>query len=393
MALGATLKVKMDTTAVSRGLSGMKSKISRAFGAIKKVGMAAFGAIAAAAAGLLAASVNATKFVRSVELMGIQTGMSVKEVLDLQHAFKLVMVDADSAADTMSEFQKRLAEARKGQGEALMGLEELGVSLDSLTDLTTMEAFEKVMRAVGENTLGTSEALLAMEKLFGSRGFELTRLAANYDKIMAKARKDTAGLASQFADTSKFKSFEESMARGSLFAREIQMRLVNALPLEKIGEILDKVDLDKFFENLSTEFEEFIKAPEAKFVEWGFKVGIAMGEGIVVGMFGFLTSKEGIKTIAENLTIPGILTRNMKGKKESAEKRRETESPVERRERESKMRFNPHAWEDLKRMLGFGNKNQAGTGTTSSLNRDLIKEVQQSNRILWRIEDSGPTYA
>ena len=49
MALGATLKVRMDTSEVNRGLRGMKSKISRAFGTIRKVGVAAFGAIAAAA--------------------------------------------------------------------------------------------------------------------------------------------------------------------------------------------------------------------------------------------------------------------------------------------------------------------------------------------------------
>ena len=390
MALGATLKVKMDTSKVSQGLAGMKAKVSRAFGAIKKVGLAAFGAIAAAAAGLAAAAVSATNFVRSVELMGIQTGMSTKEVLDLQHAFALVRIDGDSAGDTMSEFQKRLAEARKGQGEAVLGLQALNISLSELRGMTTMEAFERAMQAVTDSSLDTSEALFAMDKLFGSRGFELLRLARDYEVIMASARKETEGLSAQFDDTSKFQSFERSMAKSSLLAREIQMRLVNALPLEKIEETLAKVDLEGFFEKMEVQFDEFMKAPEAKFIEWGVVVGRAIGEGMVKGAMEFLTSKEGLKTLAETFTVPGMIKRNMEGRSKVDKDRAERRTPEEEREHQGKMRFNWPLWNKI------FNKNapqQEEMGPTSSVNKDLLREAQESNVLLRRIEDAAPSYA
>ncbi len=391
MALGATLKVKMDTSDVGRGLSGMKSKVSRAFGAIKRVGMVAFGAIAAAATGLAAAAVSATNFVRSVEQMAIQTGLSVKEVLDLRHAFKLVNVDAEQAADVMSEFQKRLAEANLGQGEAIMGLDALGLSIKEMRDLSTIEAFERALRAAAEMT-DQDMAMMAMDKLFGSKGFEILRLARQFDIMMEAARKGTTGLASLFEDTSKFAAFEQSMARASLFAREIQMRLVNALPLEKIGEVIDGADLDGLGEKMTEELDEFLKAPEAKFVEWGIFIGRAIGEGIIVGMVEFLTSAEGLKTMAETFTGPGILLRNLKGKAETEKGDTLKRTPAEEREYRSKARFNwPLLEKAIKGLTDWGSRNSSQPGPEARLSRDLLLETQESNRLLRRI--TPPAFA
>jgi hypothetical protein len=390
MALGATLKVKMDTSDVGRGLSGMKSKVSRAFGAIKRVGMVAFGAIAAAATGLAAAAVSATNFVRSVEQMAIQTGLSVKEVLDLQHAFKLVNVDAGQAADVMSEFQKRLAEADLGQGEAKMGLDALGLSIKEMKDLSTIEAFERALRAAAEMT-DQNMAMMAMDKLFGSKGFEILRLARQFDSIMDAARKGTTGLASLFGDTSKFSSFEQSMARASLFAREIQMRLVKALPLEKIGEVLDRADLDGLGEKMTEELDEFFKAPESKLVEWGIFIGRTIGEGIVVGMVEYLTSADGLKMVAGMIT-GGAMRRYLKGEAESEKRDALKRTPAEEREYRSKARFNWPLWQKaIKGRLEWNSRKSSQPGPEARLSRDLLLETKESNRLLRRI--TPPAFA
>lgn len=392
MALGATLKVKMDTSAVSRGLSGMKAKVGKAFGAIKKIGLAAFGAIAAAAAGLAAAAVSATNFVRSVEMVALQTGMTTKEVLDLQHAFSLVRIDAEGAADVMSEFQKRLGEARMGQGEAIIGLKKLGISLSSLEGLSTMEAFERILTAVKTEALDGWDAVLAMDKMFGSKGFELLRLAKDYKALMASARKETEGLASQFADTSKFQGFERSMAKASLLAREIQMRLVSALPLDKIEEAMNKVDFTGLFDRLGVEFNEFMDRPMAKMIEWGITIGKAVGEGIIVGAVQFMSSKEGMKFLVQNLTLPGKIWKEAGGVIDRDEKRAETETPEERRERQSKFRLNvPLLREAMKSLFGWGRPNQ--DGATSRVNTDLLDEVKDQTVVLRRIEGASPSFA
>ena len=392
MALGATLKVKMDTSAVSRGLSGMKAKVGKAFGAIKKIGLAAFGAIAAAAAGLAAAAVSATNFVRSVEMVALQTGMTTKEVLDLQHAFSLVRIDAEGAADVMSEFQKRLGEARMGQGEAIIGLQKLGIAISSLEGLSTMEAFERILTAVKTEALDGWDAVLAMDKMFGSKGFELLRLAKDYKALMASARKETEGLASQFSDTSKFQGFERSMAKASLLAREIQMRLVSALPLDKIEEAMNKVDFTGLFDRLGVEFNEFMDRPMAKMIEWGITIGKAVGEGIIVGAVQFMSSKEGMKFLVQNLTLPGKIWKEAGGVIDRDEKRAETETPEERRERQSKFRLNvPLLREAMKLFFGWGRQQQ--DGPTSRVNTDLLDEVKDQTVVLRRIEGASPSFA
>jgi len=324
--------------------------------------------------------------------MAIQTGLSVKEVLDLQHAFKLVNVDAEQAADVMSEFQKRLAEADLGQGEAIMGLDALGLSIKEMKDLSTIEAFERALRAAAEMT-DQNMAMMAMDKLFGSKGFEILRLARQFDSIMDAARKGTTGLASLFGDTSKFASFEQSMARASLFAREIQMRLVNALPLEKIGEVLDRADLDGLGEKMTEELDEFLKAPEAKFVEWGVSLGEAIGLGIVKGITGWLFSEEGMKFVGKNITRPfwqgaGFL-------KDMADKESEDVggmSEEEKRKRSQKIRFDVERWDSV--IDWFKNRwkeSKGQPGESARLGRDLLLETQESNRLLRRI--TPPAFA
>jgi hypothetical protein len=232
---------------------------------------------------------------------------------------------------------------------------------------------------------------MAMDKMFGSKGFELRRLAMDYKNIMASARRETEGLGALFADTGKFQSFERSMAKASLLAREIQMRLVNALPLEKIEEVLDKVDLDKFFDRLGVEFDEFMKAPESKFIEWGFKIGKAVGAGIIKGAVEFIASKEGVKTLTESFNVPAMIVRNLSGKGEVDTERRKTEDPVERTEREGKARLNWPLINSILQRLGIQSK-PGSEGKTSSINKDILQEAKRSNVILKSIEDAAPTY-
>ena len=86
-----------------------------------------------------------------------------------------------------------------------------------------------------------------------------------------------------------------------------------------------------------------------------------------------------------------MIVRNLSGKGESDTKRRKTEGPVERRERESKMRLNMPLINSILQRLGIQAK-PGSEGKTSSINKDLLQEAKRSNVLLSAIGDAAPTY-
>ena len=162
--------------------------------------------------------------------------------------------------------------------------------------------------------------------------------------------------------------------------------------MDRLNEMLDEVDLDGFGERLTREMEEFLKAPEAKFVEWGTFLGRAIGEGIIKGMFSYFTTAEGIKTLAETFSGPAIFGRHMREGGKKAERESERRTPDEEIDHRSKHRFN---WELFNKIFGRKDKGGAQTemGPTSSLGKDLLQEARDTNGHLRRISDGGATFA
>jgi hypothetical protein len=386
MALGATLKVKMDTSEVGRGLAGMKSKISRAFGTIRKVGLAAFGAIAAAGGALAALTINATKFSTSVQTMALQTGMTVHEVLALQNAFKMVDVDIDQASSLITEFKKRLAEAETGTGEAVIGLEAVGISLKELGSMTTMQAFTRVMDGVRGVGTSSDKAKLILDKLFGGAGMEnLSVLSERFGELMEEANKNTKSLAFHMKDASKFDAMNMGLARLSVMLRELQIRFVNALPLDRFKEMMDTVDLDGFTDKLTSEMEKFFKEPEATMTRWALDLGMLIGEGIVKGIVQFLTSAEGLKTLGKAAIKPITMPfESAGGILKSGIEEHKKKTPEERREGG----FNwplfekiGDRWNELHKEAGRA----LGFGASAGVGEELIRQGDEANRLLARI--------
>ena len=395
MALGATLKVRMDTSEVNRGLRGMKSKISRAFGTIKKVGMAAFGAIAAAGGALAALTINAAKFSTGVHTMSIQTGMTVHEVLALKNAFQMINVDADQASNLITEFKKRLAEARMGTGEAVIGLEALDMTIQDLAGMTTLQAFTKVMNGVQGVGAETDKAKLILDKFFGGAGMEhLSRLSSEFDELMAEGLRNTKNLSVEMKDASKFDAMNRGIARLSAFLRELQMRFISALPLDRFQKILDDADVEGFAKKFGEEMELFFKSPVATVMRWSLEVGMAMGKGIAKGIVGFLNSPEGRETLVKAVAAPIFLPFQVAGDVlRGGVKAHEEKTPAEK----AKGGFNWKAMEDF---LDFvedipDNFNKAFglPRTTSGVGEELIRQGNESNNLLRRIEGAAPTYA
>tara|TARA_R100001129_G_scaffold110157_1_gene75580 strand:- start:2368 stop:3480 length:1113 start_codon:yes stop_codon:yes gene_type:complete len=245
MALGATIKVAMDTSAVRRGLSKIKASFTRLGSVLRGIGGAmrkSLIPVVGILAGIGAAAKSAVSFGSDLRGISQQTGLAAEKILELREAFRLANIDIDDSADVLSDFQERLEDARAGGGTAGEGLAKLNLSLHDLLNMDIGSAFAAVMRAVRESNLSVSEMAFALDKLFGESGFKLVRLARDYDAIMAKAAKNTEELAKVYNDDFLEKLDQTRVAMGRLrdLFRSIFGRIAAALPLETIANALDK---------------------------------------------------------------------------------------------------------------------------------------------------------
>ena len=150
MGLGATLRIKMDTTAVRQGIKRIRSGFARLTASVRGFGAMlgkmrqplgkAFGAINAE----LAETMRFMVMIRDEMLV---TGHSAKEILRVRNALQLVSMDADTAAALLSEMNKKVAEARLAGPEsgAGMGLKMLKLNLRDIRKMIPAAQFEAIM--------------------------------------------------------------------------------------------------------------------------------------------------------------------------------------------------------------------------------------------------------
>jgi len=93
------------------------------------VGIAAVGSAAAgAAAGILKLSVSAGNAADTVNTLSAKTGLTAKQVQELQYAAQFVHVDVDTMTSSMSKLTKALDMARSGNATTTAAFKELGVA-------------------------------------------------------------------------------------------------------------------------------------------------------------------------------------------------------------------------------------------------------------------------
>ena len=219
MALGATIKVAMDSSAVRKGLANIKAGFAKLGGVMRGIGGAmrkSLIPIVGILGGVAAAAKSAVSFGSQLRGIAQQTGLAAEEILQLREAFRLANIDIDDSADVLSDFQEKLQDARTGGGTAGEGLAKLGLDLHDLLNMDVASAFAAVMRAVKESSLSVSEMAFALDKLFGESGFKLVRLARDYDAIMAKAAKNTEELAKVYNEDFLKKLDDTRVAMGRL---------------------------------------------------------------------------------------------------------------------------------------------------------------------------------
>ena len=267
MALGALLKVKMDSTAVARGLrtiQGGFARLGSAMGRLRGTWGKLKGSAIGAVFGAIAQQVQKTAhWMVILRDQMAATGQSAHDLLQIREALELSGVEPEKASQLLNEMNKRLAEAAEpgGGGEAGKGLDILGLHIRDLFHLKGSDAFMQILRAVSQSEKNDKFLIKALDSLFGGEGGErMLTLARNLDKTMETARENTEGLAGAFAKkgAAGVTEMQIRMAKFRNSMRQFWMEFIGALPLGLVQKLLKAVAeaLPKIITSLIAFFED-----------------------------------------------------------------------------------------------------------------------------------------
>ena len=315
MALGATLKVKMDSTAVKRGLSNIRAGFVRLGGVVRGIGGAMRKAFipAAAAAGALAVAFKKVADEGSeLSDMAVQTGVSVKKLVVMQEALRRAGAPISDTSRMLSMLASNIKEAVAQEGMARKALDDLGISIPDIAGKRLDDQFMMILERIRDAGDQVQNLEGAMEGLFGARmGFGILRLAKDLDVNMEKAEKSAKSYADFMEKSSgSLDATADELGRIGMILKATIGKLLINLPWEQINNFLaglNDIDFSDIFGSnffskqtpverggtLNTEptskFARVIIAIKSffkdlfdlqKWKEWGSAVGTAIGDAI-----------------------------------------------------------------------------------------------------------------
>ena len=199
MAIGTTVKVGFDASAVKGGLSGMSNLFKGVFRGFRQVGIGAARQVGAGVTDLVGRAIMAIPsgmkemmdWAGNLTDMGAQTGMSVSKIVVLEEALRMAGAEAADTSRIISTLADNLGEAMRETGPAQEALHRLGFKASEFKGIAIDEAFEKIGKRAGDMSWGVGELETTMADLFGARmGFKLIRFFRDFDGGMAEAEKN-----------------------------------------------------------------------------------------------------------------------------------------------------------------------------------------------------------
>ena len=247
--IGTTLKVGMDTSRVTRGLS----KISRGFGAFsKQVGIGAtrrVGEKMTDLAGRLAMAIPGTirdtaEYISNLDSLRMKTGMSAQELILLEEKMRLAGVETSDTSDAISNLAEKLYEARTEGGSAKEALNDLRFAATEFEDLSLDEAFDKIGKRVAK--MGKHEIpkmTWALAQIFGGDvGMELVKAFRNYEEVTNDAITNTVAmreLVGREGLVGDIDKFNDSMGRFRMLKMQMGIGIIDALTAGTGKQFLD----------------------------------------------------------------------------------------------------------------------------------------------------------
>lgn len=246
-ALDDTGKGLQNVANQARGLTGgLGSAMSSIAGLMSSIPMMAAGGIAAFA-GLAGAMIkNSIDSADELSKMSAQIGITTESLSTLGYAANLSGVETEALNSTLLKFNKNIAEAALGSGEAKDAVASLGLSLRDSNG--RMKSTEEVLLQVADKfaalPAGAQKSQLAME-LFGRSGAQLIPLldegSVGIRELTSEAERYGYIVDSKTAKQAE--KFNDDMDRLGFMARGAAISLMTALlpSLISVGEGLGEL--------------------------------------------------------------------------------------------------------------------------------------------------------
>lgn len=251
MAIGTTVKVGFDGTAVKSGLQktnglfrNFAKGITQGIGqGIAKAGVGLIDLVLEkAATGLL----DAADAAGELNDQARQTGASIEYLLQLAEAFRLSGVEAGDASKVLSKFSNALYDAREAGSPAQDALNKLNIYLGDLEGMTIEEKFKTVGKAAAGLANDMEKMTSVTMDLFGKSGPQLIRLFTDMEGTMDQAKRQTAGLSKQYAgNASAIDEWGDAIGRVANLWKEFNTALVNSFkelfPASGINDLFNSI--------------------------------------------------------------------------------------------------------------------------------------------------------
>jgi len=246
------VKLDADTSqfesSMQRSLSQTQGFVKGHEAAFKKVGMAVTAAGAAITAAIGLSIKSYADAGDAAKEMSERTGLSVENIMQLDHAAKLSGTSIDSLEVGMKKAAKVITDAGDGSTSAMEALNKLGLSVDKLIGKKPDEQFNLLATALS-NIKDPTERAAAAQEIFGRSGTQLLPMLADGAAGLAKMKQEAVdlGLVMSADAAAKADQFNDSLTilKGSLqgVKNTIGAALIPVLlPLiQKITEIMKNI--------------------------------------------------------------------------------------------------------------------------------------------------------
>lgn len=299
MAIGTTVKVGWDSTAVKAGIGALRGTFGGAMRGLHQVGIGAMRQIGARATDLLGRVVMAIPegvldtmdWAGNMNDMSQQTGVAIDKLVVMQEALRLSGAEAADTSRMISKLAENLYEAGQEAGPAREALNKLGFWAEDLANIPVDQAFEMIGKRVaqlGPNMKGLESV---MSDIFGAKmGYKLIRFFRDYDGGMAKAKNNVGDFAARIKESaSGYDDMGDALGRFSMRWKELI-----SVGLDEVVGMFGKDWIDKAFDwaspekvragisALKTGFTEFATwASEGGFTTIFKDIGKMIGDGII----------------------------------------------------------------------------------------------------------------
>jgi len=295
MAIGTTLKVGFDGTAVKKGFGSIG-------GMFKSAGKGmAMGAGAMMSKSLVDLAIKAATgvdaladFVGAAEDVALQTGTTAAEIIKLDKALEIAGSTIDSGR-ALSTMRDNIYDAANGGEELQKAFRDIGLQSKDLAGKSTMEQFRMIGESIAAMGDNAGEAENALEKIFGAKmSMQLLRLFRNGD-IFDQVEEEFGEAAENMMESGeRLGKVQDQFRRIPFLWKSLNLAIFDKLGggAESIKKIMDGIqealntgDFSKLWENIKELFSKAMKLIQDSEV-WKWiaekirELGKIIGEGV-----------------------------------------------------------------------------------------------------------------